>query len=75
MPGDRFDMSSEPERPAAPPPARPYIGIHFACCRVYARVYRNAEGTAYQGNCPRCARPALVRIGPGGTTDRFFSVS
>jgi len=51
---------------------RPWIGIYFECCSVYARVYRNAAGTLYQGRCPRCQRSLSVPIGPGGTTDRFF---
>lgn len=79
MPGERFDMSSEPEsvrrEGGETGEGRSYLGLHFACCGVYSRIYRNADGTAYQGNCPRCARPATVRIGPGGSTDRFFSVS
>ena len=53
-------------------PDRPWVGIHFDCCSVYTRVYRNAEGTAYHGRCPRCLRPVTLRVGPGGTNARFF---
>ena len=53
-------------------PHRKWIGIHFECCGVYTRLYRNRQGTAYEGYCPRCNRPARVRIGPGGTTHRMF---
>lgn len=49
-----------------------YLGVLFECCRVYRRIYRNAEGTAYEGSCPRCGRRVVVPIGPGGSRDRFF---
>ncbi|NLX14963.1 MAG: hypothetical protein GXY44_15115 [Phycisphaerales bacterium] len=51
---------------------RPWIGVQFECCDVYARVYRNQEATAYVGRCPRCLRKVQVRVGPGGTDTRMF---
>ena len=62
------------ESPAAPQEfhGRPYLGVQFDCCNVYTRVYRNAEGTAYAGRCPRCGRELIVPIGPDGTDTRFF---
>lgn len=54
------------------PDARPWIGLHFACCDVYIRIYRNREQTKYVGNCPKCSRPVSLRIGPAGTSSRFF---
>jgi hypothetical protein len=53
-------------------PERPWISVHFECCNAYARIYRNAAGTAYVGWCPKCARRVTVQVGPGGTTTRFF---
>lgn len=59
--------------PSSEPPARPYLGILFACCRVYGRIYRTREGDAYAGHCPRCLYPVRVRIDPDGGIDaRFF---
>ena len=51
---------------------RPWLGIQFECCGVYARVYRNPEATAYEGRCPHCLRTVKLRVGPGGTNSRFF---
>lgn len=66
-------MSDEPSecRPPASGP-RPYLGVLFECCRVYARIYRNREASAYEGRCPRCQRRLTVPIGPEGTDARFF---
>jgi hypothetical protein len=63
VPADPSD--STPER-------RPYVGVLFECCGVYGRVYRNREGTAYVGWCPRCAKKVTLRVGPGGSNARFF---
>jgi hypothetical protein len=49
-----------------------FLGVHFACCDVYSRVYKNRSATAYVGHCPRCAKRIEFAIGQGGTTSRFF---
>lgn len=73
MPGERLDLTSEGDRRSQRElEARPYIGVRFVCCGVYTRIYRNPMKTAYQGRCPRCAKPLTVRIGGGGTATRFF---
>jgi len=51
---------------------RKFLGVHFQCCNVYARLYINREQTAYRGGCPRCGRRLEVKIGHGGTDTRFF---
>jgi len=53
---------------------RPYLRVHFECCGVYQRVYKDRSGRFYQGRCPRCLRSLRFRVGPGGTTVRDFSV-
>ena len=79
--GERLDLSSDPPGAKAAPsaksaarPGQPYLGIYFACCGVYHRIYMNAAADAYVGACPRCARPIRIGIEPGGSDERFFTV-
>ncbi len=53
---------------------RAFLGVNFAACRVYGRLYKNREGTAYVGRCPRCGKLVQVPIGAHGTNQRFFIV-
>lgn len=63
---------SEPvEKPAQ---GRPFLSVHFACCGVYQRIYRAADGKRYAGRCPRCGKPVNFIVAEGGTSDRFFRV-
>jgi hypothetical protein len=50
-----------------------YLGIMFNCCQVYSRIYKNKDGTAYVGRCPKCMRTITVPVGEGGTNTRFFN--
>ena len=51
---------------------RPWIGIHFECCGVYARVYRRAEEPQYLGRCPSCGRALRVLVRADGVKARVF---
>ncbi|HEX9841780.1 MAG TPA: hypothetical protein VGC20_03475 [bacterium] len=53
---------------------RPYLRVFFECCSIYQRIYRDPDGHAYSGRCPRCLRPIRFRVGPNGTPARDFAV-
>lgn len=73
-----LDLVSEPDSrtkdKSSSSVGRPFLGVHFHCCQVYARIFIAADGTAYRGSCPRCGKPVSFRIGEGGTSHRFFDV-
>jgi hypothetical protein len=77
MSGENLDLSSDSQGAdkSAPMGARRFLGVHFACCGAYARVYVNREGAEYAGRCPRCLARARFVIGEDGQSGRFFSVS
>ncbi|MCC7191291.1 MAG: hypothetical protein IT444_00795 [Phycisphaeraceae bacterium] len=66
----------KPPAPAEATPApmrgRPWLAVKWRCCATYSRIYRNADGSAYEGRCPKCGTPVRARVGPGGTDHRFF---
>ena len=67
---DEDDIQEEPQEEKRE--KRPFLGITFECCNTYARIYKNKEGTAYVGRCPKCMRSIRVPIGKGGSGQRFF---
>ncbi len=67
------DADARQPDPGQQPPSRPFLGIHFQCCRTYGRIYRNDQQTEYSGRCPRCHGLVTVPIGSGGSSSRFFS--
>jgi hypothetical protein len=78
MAGEHLDLSSDPSSDPSPQKSggagRRFLGVQFACCGVYARIYINRQETAYEGNCPRCSRAIRIGIDPtGGTSSRFFT--
>ncbi len=79
MVGNHLDLTDDPpsnqgDKIKAPVSgARRFVGVQFVCCDVYSRVYINREQSAYEGNCPKCAKRVRLKIGPGGTNSRFFT--
>ncbi len=77
MVGENLDTTSESDPPekgtGRQRAGRRFVGMQFACCAVYARIYVNRSATAYVGNCPKCGKRVEVKIGPGGTDSRFFT--
>ncbi len=77
MRGEHLDLSSEgptgQQHSADSAGQRKFVGVTFKCCDVYSRVYINRDTTAYEGNCPKCAKRIRLAVGPGGTDSRFFT--
>jgi hypothetical protein len=78
----KLDISSVPnsthdsnQDPSCEKKTRPFLGIRFDCCRTYGRIYRCDTAMSYQGRCPKCLKPIKVKVGSGGTSNRFFNAS
>lgn len=70
-PGDAGERGADASAPGART-GRRWLSIWFRCCSAYARIYKNAAGTAYEGRCPRCGAAVRARVGDGGTDRRMF---
>lgn len=49
-----------------------FLGVRFADCSAYGRLYINDDGNAYVGRCPKCYTSFVVRVAEGGTSSRMF---
>ncbi len=49
-----------------------WLGVMFACCNAYRRIFKRKDGTAYEGRCPRCYRFVRVAVGEGGSSSRIW---
>lgn len=74
-PGSRLDLTADKSRDSAQDSPARFLGVTFDCCGVYARIYPNRAGDAYEGRCPRCLAQLRIPIGPGGSSSRFFTAS
>lgn len=70
---DLHSAADAGDAPSGSPGSKPFLGVLFRCCNQYARIYRRADLTAYEGKCPRCGKKLRVPIGSGGTGTRFFN--
>lgn len=39
-----------------------FLGVHFKCCNIYVRVYKNRTEITYIGHCPRCGKKVIFPI-------------
>lgn len=58
-----------------PSGGRAFLSVYFRCSAQYVRAYKNAAGNAYEARCPACAKPVRFAIGPGGSSERAFTMS
>ncbi len=71
--GSQLDLHTKSAADAPAERTGQFLGVTFACCGTYARIYPNLAGDAYEGRCPRCLGKLRVGIGPGGSSNRFFT--
>src|SRR3954452_2618760 len=80
MVGEHLDLTDHPPEGDKPGRSRTtsgrrFVGVQFTCCEVYSRVYINRDETAYEGNCPKCAKRVRLEIGHCGTAAPFFTAA
>lgn len=51
---------------------KPFLMIWFRCCETYGRLPKAADGSCYEGRCPKCMAKLSVPVGEGGTRRRMF---
>ena len=74
-PGDESEPIRSGSSDGAAAEPRPFLGIHFECCGIYGRIYRDANFRVYRGRCPKCMRSLEIPIGQGGRAGRFYRAS
>jgi len=53
---------------------KPFIGVRFACCNVYSRLYLVHNKKEYSLACPKCGRRAFFVADRNAPPDRFIEV-
>ena len=78
-PQDIVDLTGSPSvAGGGTPPAErstAFLRVLFECSNQYTRAYRNADGTEYSARCAQCGKAMRFAIGPGGTSQRAFTVT
>lgn len=80
MEREALDLTSEPASGVSGSSriaggVRPFVGIHFACCNAYVRVYPASVGQKKVLNCPRCARALHVEFSDAEKGTAFRQIS
>ena len=52
----------------------PSIGVRFACCNRYVRLYMSPERKRYVLHCPHCGKKAVFEKDPDAPEVDFFEV-
>ena len=71
MPGEHLDLSSDDANvpPVGPgEPKRPFLGIHFTCCGVYARIISTGRRPPMRGIAHAVSSPCGSALGRAGPT-------
>jgi len=52
-----------------------FLGVYFASCNTYGRLYLRSDGKAYLGRCPKCGAPVRVKAARGGANVKMVSIA